>query len=156
MLNFLGGCGVSLDESLLAAAFGKSAIQVRLRGRNARLGYGNFGLRLRYPSEGAVYFGLLQLFLAPIILDGGFCRCHPSIRLGYLCLVVPVLQFEQQVTFVHLLVVSDVHCADNAGHLSAKRSKITPDVSIVGNLLRFAAFPGIPVPDKGNEDSKAE
>ena len=78
----------------------KSAVQVRLRGRNSRLRYGNFGLRLRDPSECAVDFGLLQLFLAPVILDGGFCRCHARIRLGYLRLEIAVLQFEQQVTFV--------------------------------------------------------
>jgi hypothetical protein len=152
----LAWVALPMEESLLAVAFGKSAVPVRLRGRNSRPRSGNFGLRLRDPTDCPVDFGLLQLFLAPVILDGGFCRCHARIRLGYLRLVIAVLQFEQQVAFLQLLVVSNVHRADNAGHLSAKRGKITADVSVVGNLFRFAAFPGIPVPDKGNEDSKAE
>ena len=108
------------------------------------------------PSECPVDFGLLQLFLAAVILDGRFCRCYRRIRLGNLRLVIVVLQFDQQVPFVHLLIVRDVYFADNAGNLRAERGKIAADVSVVGNLFRFAAFPGIPVSGNGNQDSESE
>ena len=55
-----------------------------------------------------------------------------------------------------LLIVGDVYCANNAGNLGAERREIASNVSVIGFLFRFAAFPGIPVPGNGDQDGESE
>ena len=57
---------------------------------------------------------------------------------------------------MHLLIVRDVYAPNDAGNLGAERGEVAANVSVVGNLFRFAAFPGIPVPGNGNQDRESE
>src|ERR1700746_1097716 len=57
---------------------------------------------------------------------------------------------------MYLLVVGHIHCAHDACHLRAERSKFHTNVSIIRNLLCFSAFPCIPVTRDGDQNGQSE
>src|SRR5271165_5409524 len=147
---------MSLVQPFLAFAFQTSTHEIGLgsffsglRCRNLRLCLIDSGKRF---SNSRV----LQFALTNIVLDGGPGSLDGCIRLVNLRLKVVVLQLNQEVSFVYLLIVGDVNRADNAGNLGAKRGEVAANVSVVGNLFRLAAFPGIPVPGNSNQEGESE
>ena len=78
----------------MPATFGNSAIQVGLGSPNSRLRRGNFGLRLRHACHRPIDFGLLQLFLASVVLDCSFCSLHRRTRLRYLRAVIVIVELN--------------------------------------------------------------
>src|SRR6266403_2298541 len=147
---------MTLIEGLLAVAFragtGKASLYSFLAGLScSNLGFGQINSLQRFRN-----LGILQFALAKIVVYGGPCRRDGRIRLINLRLVIFVFQFDEQVPFAHLLIVRDVHRANDAGNLGAQRSEISPHIRIICYLVDSPALPGIPMSGEGDDQSGSE
>src|ERR1700756_5123739 len=147
---------MSLIKPFLALPFrlgthqpGFDSVFTGLRRRDLRLS-------LIDSCKGSLYAGILQLTLPKVVVDsspGGF---HACARLRYLCLIVAVLQFNQEVSFVYLLIIRNDHASNDPGYLRTERGEIAANICVIGNLFNMPAFPGIPVPGNSDEDCERE
>src|ERR1700731_256585 len=147
---------MSLIQTLLALAFGTGTNELGLHRFLA--GFGCSDLRFGLINAGKRFgdLGVLQLALATIVFDGGTGSFNGRGGLVNLRAVVVVLQFDNEVTFVHSLIVGHMHRAHDTGHLGAQRCKVAADVSVISHLFDFAALPGIPVASDGDQDRQGE
>src|SRR6267378_319420 len=147
---------MTLIEGFLTFAFragtGKASLYSFLAGLScSNLGFGQFNSLKRFRN-----LGILQFALAKVVVYSGPCRRDGRIRLVNLCLVIFVFQFNQQVPFVHLLIVRNMYRANDAGNLGAQRSEISPHVRIICYLVNSPTLPGIPISGEGDDQSGSE
>ncbi len=131
-------------QGLLAPAFGVGRNE--LGSHSFFTGFGSDDLRCGFVNagEGSGDPGVLQLALATVVFDrsAGSRDCRAG--LVNLRPEIVILQFDDQVTVVHLLLVFDVNRKHDAGHFSAQRNTIVANVSIMGDRFDPAsphAFP---------------
>src|SRR5712672_4587402 len=147
---------MTLIEGFLAVAFragtGKASLYSFLAGLSCgNLGFGQINSLKRFCN-----LGVLQFALAKVVVYRGPCCRDGRIRLVNLCLVIFVFQFDDQVPFVHSLIVRDMYRANDAGNLGAQRSEISPYVGIICYLVDSPALPGIPISGEGDDQSGSE
>src|SRR6266481_4714422 len=105
---------MSLIKTLLAFAFGASTNQLSLYSFLASLGCCNLRLCLIDTGHRFSDARILQLPLAKIFLNARTRSRNCGVGLIDLCLIVIVLQLDEEIALVHLLVVSHIHCAHDA------------------------------------------
>src|SRR5712671_5926984 len=147
---------MTLIESFLAFAFragtGKASLYSFLAGLSCRnLSFSQINSLQRFCN-----LGILQFALAKVVVYGGPCRRDGRIRLVNLGLIIFVFQFDEQVPFVHLLIVRDVYRANDTGNLGAQRSEISSYVGIICYLVDSPALPGIPITGEGDDQRGSE
>jgi hypothetical protein len=71
-------------------------------------------------------------------------------------LIIVVLKFNDEVSLVYLLIVGNAYTLNDSGHLRTEWGEVAANIGIVGNLFEMATFPGIPVPEQGNQDGQSE
>src|ERR1700739_3865182 len=126
---------MTLIKRFLAFAFragtGEASLYSLLAGLSCSdLGFGQINSLKRFRN-----LGVLQFALAKVVVYGGPGRRDGRISLLNLRPVILVLKFDEQVAFVHLLIVRDVYRADDAGNLGAEGSEIASDVGVVSDLI---------------------
>src|SRR5258705_2268945 len=147
---------MTLIEGFLVFAFragtGKASLYSFLAGLSCgNLGFGQINSLKRFGN-----LGILQFALAKVVVYRGPCCRDGRIRLVNLRLVIFVFQFNDQVPFVHLLIVRDVYCANDTGNLGAEWSEIASDVGVVSDLVDSPALPGIPISGEGDDQNGSE
>src|SRR6267378_3447614 len=147
---------MTLIEGFLTFAFRAGTGKASLYSFLARLSRSNLGFGQINSLQRFRDLGILQFALAKVVVYGGPCRRDGRIRLVNLRLVISVFQFDEQVPFVHLLIVRDVHRANDAGNLGAQRSEISPHVRIICYLVDAPALPGIPISGEGDDQSGSQ
>src|SRR5258708_33257862 len=147
---------MSLIQTFLALALGVGANQVRTYCLPTSFSCRDLCLCLIDTGKRFGYTRVLQLALAQVVFDGGMGCLNCRTGLVSLCLVVVVLQFHNELPFVYSLKVGYVDRAHDAGHLGARRRKITADVRVISYLFDVPAFPTIPVASDGDENCQGE
>ena len=147
---------MSLIKALLALPFRSGTHQPSFDGVLARLRRRDLGLSLIDSRKGPLNAGVLQLTLAKVVVDSRPGGLYARARLRYLCLIIAVLQFNQQVPFVYLLIIGDGYISNYAGNFRTERGEIAANISVIGNLFDVPAFPGVPVPGNSDQDSESE
>src|SRR6516164_6873640 len=147
---------MTLIESLLTLAFRTGTHQFGLHGFLASLSSRDLSVCLIDSRQCLLNAGVLELTLAKVILDGSFRSVHRGSCLGNLCLVVVILQFDEEISFVHLLIVRDPYVPDNGGNFGAEGREVAANIGVIGDLLDLAAFPGIPLLGDRNENRYSE
>src|SRR5277367_883493 len=137
---------MSLIQALLALSFRAGTHQFGFYSILAGLGCRDLGFSLIDSSEGPLNTSVLQLALAKVVLNSSSGCLYSCACLGYLRLVVVVLQLDEQIAFVHRLIIGNVNTSNYPGYLRTEWREIAANVGVVGNLFRLAAFPGIPFP----------
>ena len=94
--------------------------------------------------------------MAAVVFDGGFGGFDGGSGLGELGLIVVVLKFDERIAGVDFLIVGDFYGADDASDFRAQGSEVAADYGVVGDLLDFSAFPGVPVSREGDDDGCGE
>jgi len=93
----LRGCGTGGDKSLLPAPFGKCAVDRGSSGSDMSLGSVDSGSGLLNPGQRPIDLRCLQLLLALVVFDGCSGGLYGRARLGYLRLIIVILQLDEQV-----------------------------------------------------------
>src|SRR6267154_3848123 len=119
---------MTLIEGFLAFAFRAGTGKASLYSFPAGLGCGNLGFGQINSLKRFCNLGILQLALAKVVVYRGPCCSDGRIRLVNLRLVVFVFQFDDQVSFVHLLIVRDMYCANDTENLGSEGSETASDV----------------------------
>src|SRR6266404_1037500 len=147
---------MTLIEGFLAFPFQAGTGKASLYGFLASLSCSNLGFGQINSLHRFRNLRILQFALAKVVVYGGPCCRDGRIRLVNLSLVIFVFQFDEQVPFVHLLIVRDVYRANDAGNLGAQRSEISPYVGIICYLVDSPALPGIPISGEGDDQRGSE
>src|SRR5258705_9942444 len=98
---------MTLIEGFLAFPFQAGTGKASLYGFLASLSCSNLGFGQINSLKRFRNLGILQFALAKVVVYGGPSRPDSRIRLVNLCLVIFVFQFDEQVPFVHLLIMRD-------------------------------------------------
>jgi hypothetical protein len=147
---------VGLKEVLLPLSLRASTYPLSFNSVLAGLCRHNLGFSLIDSGKRSINASVFELTLAKVVLDGSLGRLHGRIRLGNLRLIIIVLKFNDEISLMYLLIVGNGHTLNDSGHLRTERGEIAANIGIVGNLFEMATFPGIPVPDQGNQDGQSE
>ncbi len=99
---------------------------------------------------------VLQLNLAPIVLDRGLGGFDRRTSLCHLRLVVVVPEFNKNVFAVHLLKIGDLHVPNQTRNLRAEWRQIASNIGIICDLFAPATFPAVPVPHNSDDDCSGE
>src|SRR5467141_1048270 len=119
---------MSLIKTFLAFTFRASSNQLSLYSFLAGLGGCNLRLCLIDTGHRFSDARILQLTLAKIFLNARTRSRNCGVGLIDLCLIVIVLQFDEEIALVYQLVVSHIHRAHDSRYLGAERSKVTANV----------------------------
>src|SRR5271165_7565994 len=147
---------MSLIKAVLALSLRAGAHQFGFYSILAGLRCRDLSFSLIDSREGPFNASVLQLALAEVVVDSSSGRLYGRARLGHLRLIIVVLQLDEQISFVHRLIIGNGYASDDPGYLRTEWREIAANVGIVGNLFRVAPFPGIPFSGNSDQDGQSE
>ena len=156
LLHFLLRGRARLQKRFLAGTLGVGAHHICLHGVYAGLSSDDLCLCLIDTGTRAINFGVLQLALPVIVLDGSFRSLNRSGSLIQLRSEIVIVQLDDQLSLAHLLIIRDLHIPHDARNFCAQRSEIAAYIGIICHLFDPPTLPGVPVPSDRDEDHSSE
>ncbi len=139
-LNLARGC-LGSQQRILALAFQRRALDLRLHGCDGGLRGGDRRVGLRDAGLGVVNPGFLDPFRRLVVFEISLRRGEPGLGLFQLGAIVFIVQLDQRLTGLYRLEILDVHLAHRSGDARAQRNQVRPHICVVGLLLAPAALP---------------
>src|SRR5271170_629674 len=120
---------MSLIKALLARSFRAGTHQFGFDRIFASLRRRNLGFSLVDSGECPLYTSVLQLALAKVVLNRSSAGFYRRARLGYLRLIIVVLQLGKQIPFVHQLIIGNGYISNYPCYLRTEWREIAANVA---------------------------